>query len=87
MSGFHITGASGAPICPEAEQRDAMSDSEFWEHALRATRLPTLDEDWPDEDPADWRSDPCTVCRSMGACGYDAEGRPLIHPEPDEDDE
>ena len=27
----------------------------------------------------------CVVCGSAGACGYDAEGRPMIHTYRDED--
>lgn len=28
--------------------------------------------------------DPCPVCESTGACGWDADGRPLIHAIPSE---
>lgn len=73
-------------LCPEAEMRAAMTDAEFWEHVFHG-------DDGPD-DPADidesYRSafghwpdlpvTPCEVCGSAEeACGYDTEGRPMIH--------
>jgi hypothetical protein len=33
----------------------------------------------PDIDVESLGIDPCPVCGEPGACGYDAEGRPLIH--------
>lgn len=36
-----------------------------------------LEDQEPDWEPLDL--DPCPVCGSDDACGYDSEGRPLIH--------
>jgi len=42
----------------------------------------------PDEEP-EWEPlstlPPCDVCGSDGACGYDMEGRPMIHTTEDDD--
>jgi len=40
---------------------------------------PVLD---PEPDEPDWESlerEPCLICGEPGACGYDAEGRPMVH--------
>lgn len=71
-------------ICPEAAIRDAMDDATFWEHVLQPD-TPPMDYDGPDldDDPPDdglpVRADPCPECGEVGACSWDAEGRPLIH--------
>jgi hypothetical protein len=73
-------------LCPEADMRDAMTDDEFWEHVLN-NLVPPYEEpeiDGPDID-VQMRAEPCTVCGEAGACGYDAEGRALIHAIGDED--
>lgn len=33
----------------------------------------------PDYDDESLDADPCPVCSATGACGYDTEGRPMIH--------
>lgn len=35
--------------------------------------------DDPEPEPDDLRLPPCTVCGSSTSCGYDDEGRPMIH--------
>jgi hypothetical protein len=69
--------------CPEFEERAAMSDEEFWDHVLQPDRrdAPTQDEDFLDDsDPgAPFMATPCRVCGESAACGYDSEGRPMIH--------
>lgn len=37
------------------------------------------DQGPPDMDQESLTSTPCPVCGEVGACGYDAEGRALIH--------
>jgi hypothetical protein len=75
-------------LCPEAAYRASLTDGEFWSYVL------TGRVDGPDEDPdvpdeiqmAELHlSDPCPECGSRGACGYDAEGRPMIHTTPKDD--
>lgn len=65
-------------LCPEADERDAMTDEEFWERVLEYL-VPSdpLDDDI-ELDPQIY-TEPCRVCGSVGACGYDFEGRALIH--------
>ena len=42
----------------------------------------------PDIDEMALRAEPCAVCGETGACGFDSEGRPLIHADGwNEDDE
>lgn len=72
-------------LCPEAEFRASLDDGEFWEHVLNGVRPgedPEIEADPFEEDPGplgDYGG-PCDICGEVGACGYDAEGRPLIHP-------
>lgn len=61
-------------LCREADQRDAMSDDEFWDHAF-----PQSDVEESGPDVVALTVEPCPVCGEQGACAYDAEGRPLIH--------
>lgn len=73
-------------LCVEADLRDGMDDSEFWEHVF-GKRGPL--HDLP-IDADDWRTHVaidtlCPVCGGTGACGYDTEGRPFIHVEEPED--
>jgi len=65
-------------LCPEREQRDAMSDGEFWEHVLLGGRRPAPEDDEIEIDPA-ISSSPCPECGEVGACSWDSEGRALIH--------
>lgn len=80
-------------LCPEATKRSAMDDGEFWEYVLLGID-PAYDKDYdPDDDPNAPRPDdpaftliPCPVCGThFGACGYDQEGRPMIHATPQDD--
>lgn len=68
-------------LCPEADTRDRMDDSEFWDHVFnRAKRYGgwnDIDETFEDFGP-DILS-PCPMCGDTGACGYDQQGRPWIH--------
>lgn len=84
---LHVT-IDGKPLCPEAEKRDAMSESEFWDHVAANLTRPVWEYDPGDEplDPPALLAEPCPVCGSVGACGYDAEGRALIHAVEDEDE-
>lgn len=76
-------------LCSEAEMRDAMDDGEFWAHVLQPNEGPDdgydPDDDWNAPPPDDIVMNPCEVCGEWGPCGYDAEGRILIHwqPEPE----
>lgn len=72
-------------LCPEADLRDAMDDGEFWAHVLGQGT--GFDEDYFDHSPTlGPLTEPCGECGSVGACAWDAEGRPLIHPVNGDDD-
>lgn len=71
---------SRTSLCPEAGLRAAMSDGEFWEHVYGGARHGESDEPDPSHEAIDADlTAPCPECGEFGACGYDAEGRPLIH--------
>ena len=72
-------------LCPEAAERAAMSDDEFWAHVLEPLQPPGEDVyDLPRES-ADLG--PCPECGELGACAYDAEGRPMVHVREDDSDD
>lgn len=73
----HLVNADGAPLCPEAGARDAMSDADFWDLIFVAP--PDTDDDWDHPDEPVVTYGPCPECGETGPCGYDAEGRPLMH--------
>lgn len=72
-------------LCPEAQERAAMTDAEFWERVFPQDTEPDFDDFA--EDPSYATSTPCGVCGSLTACGYDQDGRPLIHAQDDPDDD
>lgn len=69
-------------LCPEHDERAAMDDGELWERVGRNLQGDLLYPD-PDETDAldvEIATVPCPECGETGACAWDAEGRPLIHP-------
>jgi len=71
-------------LYPEADERDAMSDGEFWDKIAEFLGVgvgPDTEPDFDDMEPVDEELSrpPCEVCGSIGACGYDMEGLALIH--------
>lgn len=73
-------------LCSEADLRDAMDDGEFWAHVF----APLTDDPRyspPDRPALGPLTEPCSECGAVGACAWDAEGRPLIHPVYDHDGE
>ena len=64
-----------------------MSDGEFWENveAARHGMTPEQMRAWeydptPDEiERHEFDLNPCPLCGAIDACGYDDEGRPMIH--------
>lgn len=82
-------------LCPEADERDAMTDEEFWARVLTclgSDMRPGPDgylDDGPPDNGIAVISDhvsPCPICHEWGACGVDAEGRPMIHALYDQED-
>lgn len=67
-------------LCPEADARDAMSDDEFWAHVF--PQAPYWEPEDAGEDVDSLNATPCEECGASGACGYDSEGRPMIHTTP-----
>ena len=77
-------------LCPEAGFRSTLSDEEFWAHVLAYATGVDLAPDYDDHDPLPpafpLGTQPCPVCHELGACGWDTEGRPLIHALHDEEE-
>lgn len=78
MSRPHLVDSEGKPLCPEAAELDALDDGAFWERVLNG-RTDGPDTEDPDDVPTTRQFDPCPLCGERGACGYDDQGRPLIH--------
>lgn len=76
-------------LCPEGDERDAMTDDEFWARVTAYLQGP----DGEDYQPLDHlpvvrlQAEPCRECGELGACSYDSEGRALIHAITDDDTE
>lgn len=75
------------------------ADAEDIEHAAKTGQPDPSDQkcgcvcaDGPEIEPGpepEWESidaRPCTVCGSEAACGFDADDRPWVHVEPEEDE-
>ena len=81
---IHLVKPDGTFYCPEALARDQMTDAEFWAHVF-PDAMPDVD-DYDLETEVTSQLEPCPVCGERGPCGYDAEGRPMLHTN-DMDDE
>ena len=67
-------------LCPESEYRASLTDGEFWEYVLLGVRPGEVtDDDESDMDAITAQTDPCPECGERGACGYDNEGRAMVH--------
>jgi hypothetical protein len=80
---------SSTHYCSKRSARANMTDEEFWDDVAE-----TLGSREPDVDDMEYAyngflSQPsaCPECGEFGACGYDSQGRPMIHAVKDEDDE
>jgi hypothetical protein len=84
-SGLKATIAEmGYLPCTVRDRRSTMNDDEFWEDVSNTLGWNTtpdqlqeaveLDECFGIDAP-----NPCPECGSVVACGYDSEGRPMIH--------
>jgi hypothetical protein len=71
-------------LCPEADERAALPDGEFWDRVL--DQQPPDEPDGPDLDQTTNQMTPCTECGELGACGYDAEGRAMFHRQHDDEE-
>lgn len=56
-----------------------MTDAEFWERVYGPGARPEPYDYDPAHEAIGPQLDPCPTCGEQGACGWDAEGRPLIH--------
>jgi hypothetical protein len=65
------------------DEGDAMDDGEFWDHVAKNLLGEGGEPDTDDMEPVGYDEldilAPCVDCGESGPCGYDAEGRPLIH--------
>lgn len=72
-------------LCPEFEYRESLSDEDFWAHILANEWAGWADFDESDLDNTTELPIPCSICGEITVCGYDSEGRPMIHVEPDDE--
>jgi acetone carboxylase gamma subunit len=61
-------------------------------HDTSEDRRHAHDREDPGDPPETWgeitaRWTPCPECGELGACGFDAEGRPMVHVTADEEDD
>jgi hypothetical protein len=69
-----------AIMCETNRRRMLMTDAEYWADVQGSLGLvDDLDDEPEIEVPVS--TSPCGVCGEQGPCGYDAEGRPMIHAE------
>jgi hypothetical protein len=80
-------------LCPELEVLATMTDEEFWAHVFQNEGFGPDEDDYaPDREDLELErvglqtAPPCPECGTIGACGYDDEGRPMIHAVLDHDD-
>src|SRR5574343_1476162 len=83
-----LNRAGAIGTCSEREKRAAMTDAEFWAHVYPQDEDPRVTlPGWGEGDQAlgaDLADDECPLCHAVGACGWDDEGRPLLHANPAE---
>ena len=78
-------------LCPVADERDAMTDGEYWDdvaESILGNHMAQVfdDEDGPWDPTTDLPVEPCEVCGTAEtACGYDESGLPYVHCTPPTD--
>jgi hypothetical protein len=86
MAEHPVIAWSNQVDCIVREKRRTMNDEEFWADVFGMpeplTEAQELDECFGIEAP-----NPCPECGSIVACGYDSEGRPMIHVVEENDEE
>lgn len=66
-------------LCKYSSYRATLSDIDFWHHVFSTVEPVEEPPDLDDLDDFDNQYSVCPVCGSNTACGYDSEGRALIH--------
>lgn len=72
------------PFCASSPEAALLSDSEFWDRVFN--RDDPADFDPYEGEPGPVDIAPCPECGALTACGYDDEGRPMIHATEEEED-
>lgn len=85
-----LKASLGIP-CAVREERAAMTDEEYdadvaeslqrggWYGDVEVFDQPSVHDDEPLVEVPFSAGSPCTECGATAACGYDSEGRPMIH--------
>ena len=75
-------------LCAVADERDAMTDGEYWDDVAQSILGNHMAQVFDDEDydpSTDLPVEPCSVCGAAEtACGYDESGLPYVHCSADE---
>lgn len=73
-------------LCPESEYRRSLDEGDFWNYVLLGIKPGDRQDNYDPEDDPNFPelislepNTPCSLCGVIGACGYDEEGRPMIH--------
>lgn len=73
------------PFCASSPEAQAMPEEDFWDAVFSHHQGPEPDdEDLSDQHPLFAEMAPCRECGEMGPCGFDVEGRPMVHLERDD---
>lgn len=74
-------------FCASSAEAQLMSDDLFWLHVFRTEGHFVEEEYNPDHESMDdfLGVELCPVCGASGACAWDMEGLPLVHPKPKDD--
>lgn len=71
--------------CTVRDDRAAMDDDTFWCHVGESLAGPNSYGPDDFDVPISNQGEPCPECGETGACGYDAEGRAMVHVTIDDD--
>lgn len=74
------------PFCASSVEAQLLPDEEFWARVFeQGDPSAPFDQDYDFDEVGTWQQTPCRVCGTFGACGYDSEGRVLIHATEEDD--
>lgn len=74
------------PFCASSPEAQALPETEFWSKVYER-KYAALDLEYEVAEEEALSVSPCGVCGSTTACGYDSEGRPMIHCTSEEGDQ
>ncbi len=69
-------------FCASSLEAQSMTDEDFWYFVFTTEGMPEEDDYDPNHEAMDdfLTEQACSICGQVGACAWDAEGLPLVHP-------